>query len=318
MLWTDTTTWSSHVTPEFNMTLSGMDVRVAGSFLKIGRLAAEKFDFLDDPPGALAQLRAARARIDIFTFLQRPTHNSPEHAYPMVWDNFALLRISTYDSWWTEQLDNKTRNMVRRAEKKGVSVREVPFDDDLVRGIWTIYNETPVRQGKPFPHYGKDVATVRREAATFLDRSVFVGAFLEEELIGFLKLTPDQGFTQAGIMNIVGLVRQRDKAPMNALIAQAVRTCADRGVPSLTYANFAYGNKQRDTLAEFKRNNGFERVDVPRYYVPLTRVGEVAFRLGLHRKLRDRIPERVMSRLRNARSAWYERPAHGMMIGGHR
>ena len=39
---------------------------------------------------------------------------------------------------------------MRRAEKRGVVVREVPFDDDLVRGIVEIYDETPIRQGGPY------------------------------------------------------------------------------------------------------------------------------------------------------------------------
>jgi hypothetical protein len=197
--------------------------------------------------------------------------------------------------------------MVRRAEKKGVEVREVPFDDALVHGIWEIYNETPFRQGKPFPHFGKDLDAVRREAATFLDRSYFFGAYCGEQLIGFIKLTDDETRIQSGIMNIVGMVQHRDKAPTNALVARCVRSCADREIPYLVYANFAYGNKQRDSLASFKLNNGFQRVDVPRYYVPLTPFGSTAFRLGLHKKLADHVPEPVLAKLRELRNQWYSR-----------
>jgi len=56
----------------------------------------------------------------------------------------------------------------KQAEKKGVVVREVPFDDALARGIWEIYNECPVRQGRLFPHYGKSFETVRNMSATYL------------------------------------------------------------------------------------------------------------------------------------------------------
>src|SRR5439155_6343426 len=113
-----------------------------------------------------------------------------------------------------------------RAEKKGVSVLEAPFDDALVQGISAIYNECPVRQGRPFRHYGKDIETVRKEEATFLDRSIFIGAFLGDRLIGFVKLVTDESRTQAGLMNIVSMVQHRDKAPTNALITQAIRSCA--------------------------------------------------------------------------------------------
>src|SRR5438876_5826889 len=82
------------------------------------------------------------------------------------------------------QIRSFPRNRARQAEKKGVSIREVPFGDALVQGIWEVYNESPVRQGKRNVHYGEDLETVRREEATFLDRSIFIGAFLGETLIG--------------------------------------------------------------------------------------------------------------------------------------
>jgi hypothetical protein len=148
---------------------------------------------------------------------------------------------------------------------------------------------------------------VRPYAGTFLNDSVFVGAFLQEKMIGFIKLTWDETRTQAGLMHIVSLVSERDKAPTNALVAQAVRSCADRGIPWLVYSNFAYGKKQADSLSDFKERNGFQKIDIPRYYVPLTPLGQVAYGLGLHHKVIDHLPESVMAKIRELRSAWYAR-----------
>jgi hypothetical protein len=217
------------------------------------------------------------------------------------------LSISTFEQWWTERLGFKGRNKAKQAQKKGVVVREVPFDESLVRGIWEIYNESPVRQGRPFPHYGKSIDTVRSMSATFLDSSIFIGAFLGDELIGFIKLTTDETQTQAGIMHIVSMIKHRDKAPTNALVAQAVRSCADRKIPNLVYSNFAYGKKQTSSLSDFKERNGFERINLPRYYVPLTAVGWFTLRLGLHRQFVDYIPEPVLSKVREIRDSWYNR-----------
>jgi hypothetical protein len=289
------------------ITLAGRQIRIDGRLVRTARLAAEKFEFLDHPESALDALRHSGMPVDLFTFLQRLPDTSPKYPYPMEWDNLAALRIASYDVWWTKQIDNKTRNMVRRAEKKGIAVREVPFDDALVEGIREIYNESPVRQGKLFPHYGKDISTVCREEMTFLDRSVFVGAFLGSELVAFAKLTADETWTQAGLMNIVAMIRHRDKAPANALVAQSVRSCAARQIAYLTYSNFAYGNKERDTLADFKSNNGFQRVNLPRYFVPLTRRGAAAFALGLHRKFADHVPAPLLAAFRECRNAWYQR-----------
>jgi hypothetical protein len=225
----------------------------------------------------------------------------------MEWDNLAALSISSFDYWWNQQLGFKARNKAKQAQKKGVEIREVPFSDDLVKGIWEIYNETPVRQGRKFPHYGKDFETVRREEATYLDESIFVGAFLGEKLVGFIKILIDRAGNQAGLLNIVSLVAERDKAPTNALVAAAVKACASRGISLLTYSNFSYGKKQRDSLSDFKERNAFQRIDVPRYYVPLTALGHAALRLKLHHRLTDRIPEFASERLREFRDAWYKR-----------
>jgi hypothetical protein len=290
------------------MKICGNEIRVSGQLLRVARLDADKFQFLeDDPEQVLDGLRHCGHRVDLFTFTQRLPDTTPKYKYPMEWDNFAALPVTTFENWWTKQLGFKARNKAKQAAKKGVSVREVAFSDELVRGIWEIYNECPVRQGRRFPHYGKSLETVYREEATYLDSSVFIGAFLGEKLIGFIKLVSDQTRTQAGLMNIVSLIEQRDKAPTNALVAEAVRACASRNIPYLVYSNFAYGKKQTDSLSDFKERNAFQRVEVPRYYVPLTTLGSMAFRLGLHHRMADYFPEQLASKLRQMRTAWYDR-----------
>src|SRR5437899_416033 len=174
------------------MKVCGKGIQIQGRVIRIARLEAEGFEFLEDPDAAVDAMRQSGIRIDLFTFTQQLSETSPKYDYPMEWDNAAALPVSTFDHWWTRQINDKTRNMVRRASKKGVAVREMPFDDVLVQGISAIYNESPIRQGKPFWHYGKDIETVRRENATFLDRSGFLGAFLGDRLIGFAKLVSDE------------------------------------------------------------------------------------------------------------------------------
>jgi len=283
------------------------EIRIEGRLIRIARLEGDGFEFLENPDAALAGLCEAGVRIDLFTFMQKLPHTSPKYGYPMEWDNVAALRVSTFDHWLTRQINDKTRNMVRRAAKNGVAVREVPFDDILVQGISAIYNESPIRQGKSFWHYGKDLETVRRERAAFLDRSIFIGAFLSDSLIGFAQLVSDAAQGQAGLMQILSMIKHRDKAPTNALIAQAVRSCAERGIPYLVYGKFSYGKKQRDSLSDFKQHNGFQRIELPRYYVPLTLAGRVALHLGLHHRFVDHIPEPVFAQLRKIRSLWYHR-----------
>jgi hypothetical protein len=289
------------------MKVCDKEIVIQGKLPRIARLAADGYEFLEDPEPTLDAVRRLGVRIDLFTFMQRLPETSPKYLYPMEWDNLAAMPISTFEHWWTQQIGFKARNKAKQAEKKGVTFREVPFDDALAKGIWTIYNECPVRQGKPFGHYGKDIETVRNEAGTFLDRSFFIGAFLDDKMIGFVKLLCDETRSQAGLVHIVSMIRHRDKAPTNALVAEAVRCCATRGIPYLVYSRFSDGKKQWDNLIEFKERNGFQRINLPRYYIPITRIGSVAFSLGLHKRFADHIPDPILAKLREVRNVWYNR-----------
>jgi hypothetical protein len=294
------------------MNICGTNVKIEGRLVRIASVEAEGFEYMEDPEGAIEYLKNAGVRADIFKFSQRLPNTEPKYNFAMDSTNVAALPIATFDQWWNKQIDGKTRNVVRRAEKKGIIVREVPFDDALVQGIWEIYNECPVRQGRRFPHYGKDVETVRKMSATFMASSIFIGAYLEDKLIGFAKLTTDHARSQAAVMHIVAMIQHRDKSPTNALIAQAVKSCESHGLPYLVYSNFAYGKKQRDTLADFKESNGFKQIDLPRYYVPLTLRGRLAFRMGMHHRWRDFIPEPLVENFRKWRLNWYNRKSQSL------
>jgi hypothetical protein len=289
------------------MNFGDISLRITGNILRIARLEGDKYTFPEDPEAVIRYLRTLGKRVDIFTFLQKLPDTSPKYPYYYETDNLAVLRVTTFENWWNNQIRSYPRNRARQAGKRGVVMREIPFGEDLIRGICGIYNETPVRQGKKFPHYGMTLEKARKYAGTFLERSTYIGAFLGEEMIGFIKLTADQSRTQAALVHILSKIEHKDKAPTNALIAESVRMCAKLGVPYLLYEHFTYGNKVGDSLSHFKEVNGFQRMDVPRYYVPLTGLGRLALRAGLHHRITDRVPESVGAKIRELRRAWYER-----------
>jgi hypothetical protein len=282
-------------------------VSVSGRWLKIASVFDEEAiadEVVKDPESFLRVLKAARSGADIFTFSQRLPDTQPKYSYPLEMDNSAVVSVTTYDEWFNKRIGTDVKQNIKKASKRGVVVRIAPFDDELVRGIVDIYNESPIRQGRRFWHYGKDFATVKAETAHCLERSEFIGAYSGDELIGFVKLL------RVGLTNDLVLIVSKqshfDKKPTNALIAKAVEVCADRGVPYLTYAKFAYGNKANSSLVEFKRRHGFERVDFPRYYAPLTAVGRLAVRLKLYRGLTEMLPEQTLNALVNTRSWLYK------------
>ena len=288
------------------MEVCGKDVRIRGRLLRIGYIDGDKYNVPENPEAFVAALRKCRERIDLFTFIQNLPDTSPKYCYPMEWDNLAVLRVTTFDHWWKHQIRSYPRNRARQAEKRGVVMRELPSDEALFAGICGIYNESPIRQGKPFPHYGMTIERARDYASTFLDRSIYVGAFVGDTMIGFIKLVMDESRTQACLVHILAMLQHKDKAPTNALIAEAVKACAGRNVSYLVYEHFTYGNKLGDSLSHFKEVNGFQRVDTPRYYIPLTPIGRIALRLGLHGRFVDRIPESIAGKFRELRKLWYE------------
>ena len=288
------------------MKVSGKDIKIQGRLARIACLDGDKYTFPENPENLLAQLRDCGTRIDIFTFLQKLPDAAPRYPYPFETDNLAVLPVSTFENWWHNQIKSYPRNRARQAQKHGVVMREIPYGEELIKGICRIYNETPIRQGRKFPHFGMTLARARQYAGTFLDRSIYVGAFLGDEMIGFIKLTMDDSRTQANLIHILSMAKHKDKAPTNALIAEAVKACAERQVSYLVYENFTYGNKIGDGLSRFKEVNGFQRVNTPRYYVPLTPLGKIALRLGLHHRLSERIPESIAAKFREWRSLWYE------------
>ena len=237
------------------------DVVVSGTLPRTARLRDEYYEWLDDPHGFLSEVKAGGVEADLFTFLPRMAHTNRPYDFYHEIDSIAVIPLTTYENWWKKQINDKTRNMIRRAQKNGVEIKIIGFNDDLIIGIKGLYDESPLRQGKPFKHYGKDLETLRKDHISFLDRSEFIGAFYDGELIGFIKLVHDDGVSH--LMQIIAKVEHRSKAPTNALIAKAVEICTERGIPYLRY-----GIWSRRGLGDFKKHHAFEKFDLRRYFVP--------------------------------------------------
>jgi hypothetical protein len=226
--------------------------------------------------------------VDIYTFLERTwccALTYPSRDWIRADDNVGLLEVTNFDEWWST-VGKKTRNMVRRAEKSGVVVSIVELAPKLIEGIWKIYNETPIRQGRAFPHYGESLKSVADNMAIAKD-STFIGAYLENELVGFIQII--YGDQIAIISQLLSFQKHWDKSINNALLAKAVEVCSVNGNRWLIYGRI--GN--HPSLDKFKESNGFKKYLVGRYYVPLTWKGRLAIRLGLHREFKDALPQQL-------------------------
>lgn len=275
--------------------LDAREIVVSGKFLKTARLTEEMYDDVDNPEVLIDGLRRSGLDVDIFTFLERFPGPEPKYDYHLEWEAYTRMNIKTFDHWWNHQIRKTTRNRIRKSRKVGVVVRSAAFNDDLVEAISKIYNETSVRQGKEFWHYGKDLQAIRRDLSRDLDRSEFFGAYHNNQLIGFMKLlyTDDM----ADPVLFLSMMEHYDKSPNNALMAKAVEVCAERNIHYLDY-----GRWRSDNHAAFLMANGFEKMILPRYYCPLSRKGTIALKSHLHKGLLGVIPPRTADRLKGLRS----------------
>lgn len=219
-------------------------------------------------------------------------------------DNVAVAEFDNYEDW-LRKLPKETKARLAKAQVVKLEVKVVNpnapaslFDDSkegvkLAKGIWEIYNETPVRQARRFRHYGMSLKGIQHHV--FATSNIFLGAYLwveegfylKHKLVGFAEL--QCGDCTGAFAQILSLTSYRDVMPNNALIAKAVEVCSDRGLNWLVYARM--GN--HPSLDEFKKSNGFKKYMIKHYYVPLSVKGKVAVLLGLHRDLKDVLPSRV-------------------------
>jgi len=286
--------------------VDGYDVIVVGRWPRIAMLHDEEWQEgmnETDPFAYARRVSESTLRAEIFSVageLDRPVRGDLFHEM----DNVAVINTNDFSGWWTG-LPQSARKNARRAKRRGVEMRSVALDESFARGIKAIYDETPLRQGRPFWHYGKDIEQIIHENGTYGDRCEFLGAYVDEELIGFMKwVYVDR---TARIMQILCLNSHQDKRPSIALIVRAAEICSQNGIGFLIYGKYTYGRKEDASITIFKKRLGFVQKDFPRYYLPLTVRGELALKLRMHRHLNEVLPAsviRILNTMRAKYLAW--------------
>lgn len=277
------------------MLIGKTEISVSGRFPKIAKLRHEWFEYLDEPGKFVEEIRHARVA-DVFTFLQEAHVPRPMLPFSKEVASASVLTFKSFDEWWNN-LHFKARNKARKVQKTGVELRPAKLDDDFVRGVEKIYNESALRQGRKFTHYGKNFATIKNDLSSFPECTFFIGAYHQGQLIGFMKLF--EGDKILRTVHIIATLADRDKCVMDALIAKAVEMASQKNVSHLHYGDWAHRG-----LGAFRVKFGFERHDCPRYHVPLNLCGELALKAGLHRPFRNRLPQSWINRMVGLREKW--------------
>ena len=208
---------------------------LSGNWLKAAQIHDEPWaerQCVENPDAFLTALKQSRLGADLFSFAQLFTETTPRFPYPFEWDNLAVARTLDFSAWW-QALPQESRKNVRRSEKRGVGVKEIGFNTELLYGIKNVYDEIPVRQVRRFWHYGKDLDTIRKENSSYLDRSQFIAAFYKSEIIGFLKMVYVD--SSARIMQILAKNIHSEQRQMNALLENAVEIGSQRAESQMAY-----------------------------------------------------------------------------------
>jgi hypothetical protein len=286
------------------LNVSGKKIIRKGRWLKVAYVNAEQWleTPLENPAHCIEALRNDRTgslRADIFTFCQKLPAILPQYQYPIELESIAAIRLSTFKQWW-EELSQETRKNVRRSEKRGVTVEVKKLDSQLLEALVELNNDSPLRQGKTYTHYGKTVDQVARDQQDFLDRSDYVCAYHGAELVGIVKLIYRKDI--ASILTFLSKASHNDKRPANALMAKVVELCTEKKMSHVTFGLFNYYKKRDTSLREFKIRNGFNEILVPRYFVPLTIKGAVSIKFGFHKGLIGLLPHRIITLFVNTRT----------------
>ncbi len=290
------------------LNVSGKDIILKGKWVKVAFVHAEEWlvTEVEDPALCVKTLKSQGPdglHADVFTFSQKVPIITPKYSYPVERDSIAAIHVTSFKNWW-DNLPQETRKNVRRAEKRGVVVQVKPLDANLLQDLVELNNDSPVRQGKVYTHYGKTLEQVTRDQVDFLDRCDYICAYVRDELVGVVKLIYRGGV--ASILTFLPKASHHDKRPANALIAKTIEICEKKQISYLTFGMFNYGNKRHTALREFKIRNGFDEVLIPRYYVPLTMWGAISVKLRFHRGLIGLLPHGMITLLLNVRTKWQE------------
>jgi hypothetical protein len=286
------------------MSLTEINFETEGRFLKTVFVRDEWILPDKNPEDVVSEIQEREINADIYTFVQSIFDREPRYSYFMEWDNVAAIRLSTFDEWFNKKINKSVRNRIKKAKKQGIEVRIEPLNEKLILGMMKIFSETRVRRGRSYPYYGENYESVRRGWAKDLERSDFLVAYYESEIVGFIKLV--FGDMCARTTGTISKLSHRNKSPMNALFSAAVERCTSKNYSYLIYGKYTYGKKSEDSLVQFKRHNGFEKIEIPRYFVPMSWKGRIALGTRMHHGLTGVMPRRVIDSLIQLRAGWYK------------
>lgn len=176
----------------------------------------------------------------------------------------AFLKIPQSIDEWLFEIGDKSRNMISKARRLGVSSAEAS-PDDYSQDIYEIRTSDPLRQGRSIPDYfytnpPKHVISPNASGCLLHD-DVFIGVFLGGKLISYITLYI---FGELAEVNHILCHHDYKRTGAMNFNVYAMVDYLIRHRPSVRYVNYLYVNEvNKSGLDLFKLSMGF----VPRVII---------------------------------------------------
>lgn len=175
------------------------------------------------------------------------------HAQP------AMLRIPGSVSAYLQSIGDKSRNMIRKAERGGYVYREVD-PNNYLDDVLAIRTSDPERQGKAIPEYFKNrpesVYDKPLDSQCTYHGEDFYGIFKGDTLVAYATIFFYGELAQ--VNHILGHKEHLSEGVMNLLVRSLVGSIIEQR-PWVKAINYLYrGNDMQNGLAMFKKSTGFQ------------------------------------------------------------
>lgn len=203
----------------------------------------------------------------------------------IIYAHVIPTKNTAFEEIWKHQIEKRTRNRIRKAEKEGLVVINIDTVDSIYTWIDDIYQcnvSALKRQGRwgAYPDSNKGVFLSELVSAKKLLKEYFniYGAIYNGRLVAYMVIHEYNKLMQVG--KAMSHTKFLNKYPNEALLAHIVRKACEHG-----FEHFVYGwdRVTRDgkipslysSLQRFKFKFGFREVPIPIYRLGLTRRGRI-------------------------------------------
>lgn len=188
----------------------------------------------------------------------------------------------SFEEIWMKGFSKHARNRARKAEKEGVSVREIERLDEWISDMHLCNMSSFSRQKRypRYPHSDEEAFLVylNRHKAILGENYRVYGAFFGNRLIAYMATLEFNGLIVIGLL--MSLSNFLSRCPNDALLRYLVDYACRSEIRWIYYSfdRVSYSSKRpslHSSLRRFKFEHGFKEYPMKIYYLKLTKAGAV-------------------------------------------